>query len=127
MKKVVYVAGPFRAMSKYCEGHWDAWEIEQNIRRAETLALGVWRTGKAAAICPHTNTRFYQGAAPDDVWLDGDIALLAKCDAVLMTSDWTRSSGAKAEHEFAKEHGIPTFYSLADLSEWLNGPEDSAR
>ena len=58
--KVVYIAGPFRGPN--------AWEIEQNIRRAESLALEVWRAG-AAALCPYTNTRFFQGAAPDDVWL----------------------------------------------------------
>ena len=107
---VVYVAGPYRAAT--------AWEIEQNIRRAETLALEVWRSG-AAAVCPHANTRFFQGAAPDDVWLDGDLAILAKCDALLMSPDWTRSSGSRAEQQFAEGRGIPVFYGLADLRVWL--------
>lgn len=114
LPKVVYVAGPFRGP--------DHWAIEQNIRRAETLALDVWKLG-AAAICPHTNTRFYQGAAPDDVWLTGDLAILAKCDAILMTPDWQRSSGARAEYEFAVTQGIPTFDTLDGLREWL---DDSA-
>lgn len=104
--KVVYVAGPFRGP--------DSWAIENNIRRAEELALDVWRAG-FAAICPHTNTRFFQGAAPDDVWLDGDLAILAKADAILMTPDWQRSSGARAEHDFAQQRGIPVFYSLDEL------------
>lgn len=108
--KVVYVAGPFRGP--------DSWAIENNIRRAETLALEVWRLG-AAAVCPHTNTRFFQGAAPDNVWLDGDLAILGKCDALLMTADWERSSGARAEHDFAKERGLPVFYGLDALADWL--------
>lgn len=108
--KVVYVAGPFRGPN--------SWEIEENIRRAERLALEVWRLG-CAVICPHTNTRFFQGAAPDDVWLDGDLAILAKCDAVLMTEDWERSSGARAEREFAKGKGIPVFYRLEAVKDWL--------
>jgi len=103
---VVYVAGPFRGAHH--------WEIEQNIRRAETLALEVWRAG-FACICPHLNTRHYQGVLPDHVWLDGDLAILKKCDAVLMTSDWMRSTGAKAEHDFALLHRIPVFYTLESL------------
>lgn len=108
--KVVYVAGPFRGP--------DSWAIEQNIRRAETLSLEVWKLG-AAAICPHTNTRFFQGAAPDHLWLDGDLAIVAKCDAVLMTPDWSRSVGATTEKAFAQARGIPVFDSLDELAGWL--------
>lgn len=110
MKPVVYVAGPYRGAN--------AWEIEENIRRAECLALNVWRAG-AAAICPHANTRFFQGAAPDDVWLDGDLAILLKCDAVLMTHDWERSTGARAERQFAIDHEIPIFYEMVSLRGWI--------
>jgi len=106
---VVYVAGPYRADNN--------WEIEQNIRRAETLALEVWRAG-GAAICPHANTRFYQGAAPDDVWLDGDLAQLARCDAVLVVPNYGASKGTIAEIQFARERGIPVFYTLQQLLLW---------
>lgn len=112
--KVVYIAGPFRGPN--------AWEIEQNIRRAEEQALLVWRLG-AAALCPHTNTRFFQGAAPDDVWLNGDLELLARCDAVYAITGWLASSGARAEVEFAQEHGIPVCVSLEDVAWFLNSME----
>lgn len=108
--KLVYVAGPFRGPN--------SWEIEQNIRRAEALALEVWRKG-AAVICPHANTRFFQGAAKDDVWLEGDLEMLLRCDAMIMTDDWKRSTGATHEHAFAETEGIPIFYNLADLERWL--------
>lgn len=124
--KVIYCAGPFRGRS--------SWAIEQNIRRAETLALQVWLSG-AAAVCPHTNTRFFQGVTNDDVWLDGDLAILAKCDAVLMTPDWRRSTGATVEHDLAVSLGIPVFeardgepsadpesltpYNIDALVEWI--------
>ncbi len=78
--KVIYVAGPFRGPN--------AWAIEQNIRRAEEIALVLWQTGKCAVICPHTNTRFYQGAADDQVWLDGDLELLRRSDAVCVVPGW---------------------------------------
>jgi len=109
--KVVYVAGPFRGP--------DSWAIENNIRRAETLALEVWRSG-AAAVCPHTNTRFYQGAAPDKVWLEGDLAILSRCDAILMTPDWERSSGARAERDYAVELGIKVFDNIEGLRAWIH-------
>ena len=107
---VVYVAGPFRAKN--------SWDMEQNIRRAEELALEVWRAG-FACICPHSNTRYYQGAAPDHVWLEGDLAILKKCDVVLMTPDWQRSNGATAERNYAFGQGIPVFDSLQALNQQL--------
>ena len=86
--------------------------------RAMKLSLEVWRLG-AAAVCPHANTMFFQNAAPDEVWLDGDLAILAKCDAILMTPDYERSSGARAEMHFAFDRGIPVFLKIDDLKEWL--------
>jgi hypothetical protein len=108
--RVVYVAGPYRGP--------DNWAIAENIRNAERLALDVWKAG-AAALCPHANTAHFQFAAPDAVWLDGDLAMLAKCDAMIMTPDWRRSSGARAEHDFASQRGIPIFYDLETLRAWL--------
>lgn len=108
--KLIYICGPFRGDN--------AWEVENNIRRAESLALSVWRLG-AAVICPHANTRFFQGAAPDEVWLAGDLEILSRCDAIITTPDWQRSAGAKAEVAFAYAHGMPCFGTLETLEEWL--------
>lgn len=108
--RLVYVAGPFRGKSH--------WEIAENIRNAERLALEVWRAG-AAALCPHANTAHYQDAAPDHLWLNGDLEMLARCDAMLMTPDWQRSSGARAEHEFALKNGIQVLYTIDALKVWL--------
>lgn len=108
--RVVYVAGPFRGKSH--------WEIHENIRNAERLALEVWRSG-AAALCPHTNTIHFQDVAPDNVWLEGDLAMLERCDGIIMTPDWTRSTGARAEHTHAKNKGIPVFYTIDELKLWL--------
>lgn len=108
--KIVYVAGPFRGPNH--------WEVENNIRRAETLALEVWRAGYAA-LCPHCNTRFFDGAADDSIWLQGDLAMLNRCDAMITTADWERSKGASAEVEFALVNSIPVFHSLDSLIKGL--------
>lgn len=108
--RLVYVAGPYRGT--------DNWIIENNIRRAEELSLEVWRAG-AAAICPHTNTRFFQGAAPDNVWLDGNLEILKRCDAVITTPDWRRSVGARHEVTLALSRGLPVFPDVESLTRWL--------
>lgn len=116
---VVYVAGPFRCSSQHMPGQQDCWGIQTNVMAAMALGLEVWRMG-AAALVPHANTMFFQNAAKDEVWLDGDLAMLAKCDAVLMTPDWQRSTGARAEEAFARERGIPVFYDLDALRVWVS-------
>lgn len=117
--KVVYVGGPFRSMNP-ATGKSDAWGVQQNVMNAMTLALEVWKRG-CAAICPHSNTMFFQDAhgCDDRVWLDGDIELLRRCDAMILTPNWQRSSGARAEKEFADAQGIPVLLTLDELDDWL--------
>jgi hypothetical protein len=108
--KLVYIAGPFRATTP--------WAVEQNIRRAEELALEVWALG-AVAVCPHTNSRFFDKLIPDKVFLDGYLTLLARCDAVLLTGSWETSEGTRNERTYADVHKIPVFETLGDLTKWL--------
>ena len=109
--KVIYVAGPFSGET--------AWDVEQNIRRAEELAYYVSCLG-AAPLCPHSNTRFFNGTHTYEFWIDATAALLAKCDAIIMTPDWERSSGARKEHAQALRDAIPIFYHLQTLQGWLD-------
>ena len=74
-----------------------------------------------AVICPHTNTRHYTGALPDEVFLKGDLEILKRCDVVLMTPNWSASAGAKEERWFAKERGIQVVYTIGELGLWLEG------
>lgn len=112
--KVVYVIGPFRAEN--------SWEVEQNIRVAEGMALEVLKLG-AAVICPHTMCRFYQGAAPDELWLKADLRLLIGCDAAITVGAWMRSSGSREEVKACTGLPIPVFHNLHDLKVWLRGDD----
>ena len=114
--KLIYIAGPYRAA---CE-----WQVVQNIRRAEALALAVWQSG-AACICPHKNTALFGGAAEDSLWLEGDLEMMRRCDAVLCTDDWRRSKGALEEVRVANEARIPVFQTLAELQKWLLSTSDT--
>lgn len=110
MKRVVYIAGPYRAK---CE-----WDVVQNIRAAESLALSVWRLG-AVALCPHKNTALFGGAADDSYWLEGDLELLRRSDAVVLVKGWESSSGAIEEVLHAIYRDIPVFTDLNYLAIWI--------
>src|SRR3990172_2170462 len=95
--KVAFVSGPYRADTVH--------GIVKNIRRAERLSIELWKLGYAV-ICPHKNTALLDGVAPDDVWLQGDLAMLKRCDVCVFIAGWEKSTGAQAEREFCKENGI---------------------
>jgi hypothetical protein len=114
MMKLVFIAGPYRSSSE--------WGVYENIRRAEALALQLWRMG-LAVICPHKNTERFGGAGPDKLWLDGALEMVRRCDAVVCTSDWERSEGALNEVTLAKQIGIPVFTSIAEVEKWLIFPQ----
>ena len=109
--KVIYIAGPFRGPNH--------WAIAENIRNAERAALEVWRMG-AAAICPHANTAHFQDAAPDDIWLKGDLEILRRCDGILMLPTYKESKGATAEMQEALTLGMPVFFDHTQLKDWLD-------
>jgi len=111
-KKVIYIAG------KYRDKH--EWNVVQNIRKAEALAIKVWKKGMVA-LCPHKNTSLMGGACLDNVWMDGDLELLRRCDAVLLVDNWKESPGAGDEVTFAMMLGIPIFASFDELDVWDNG------
>ena len=116
--KMIYVAGPFRSKSV----PYNHYEQEQNIRRAEEIANRIWCMG-AVGVCPHSMTRYWQGSAPDQLWLDGDLEILKRCDAIYLCPGWEGSSGTLAEKAQAEQDGQPVFDNLQDLEWWLEDPQ----
>lgn len=112
--KVIYIAG------KYNDPRGAYW-IKENIRDAELCALFVWELG-GVALCPHKNTALFDGALnePDpSVWIEGDLELLRRCDAIWLIPGWMDSKGANVEREFAEKMGLPVLYSHNDVREYL--------
>lgn len=99
MTNVYYIAGPFRAATP--------WEQEQNVRRAEAVSLALWQEG-IPNVCPHTMCRHFQDSAPDAVWLNGMLAIMRKCDGVIVLPG--ASKGTEAEVAEATALGIPIAY-----------------
>jgi hypothetical protein len=100
---VIYLAGPYRS-------DIGPWGVAQNIERAREAARELWKMG-LPVICPHANTAMMDGAdIPVDLWLDGDIAMMERCDAVVVLPGWESSAGTKGEIRRAEEIGIPVYY-----------------
>lgn len=116
--KLIYVSGPFSAPS---EGFDELHGYEHNITTASMYALALWRAGWAV-ICPHKNNANYQYA--EDVeyntWIDGDVEILRRCDAVLMIPGWEESNGAQIERKYALNHDVKVFYAINGIPK----PED---
>jgi hypothetical protein len=108
---LVYIAGPYTAP--------DAWGVEQNVRRAEFLAYEVEAMG-AGAVCPHTNSRYIDTRTPYGRKIDITLEMMRRCNAVLFTDDWRRSTGARGENAEAVRLGMPCFESLGGLRAWLS-------
>lgn len=99
--KIAFTSGPYR--SPTIAG------IVANIRAAEAVAIEYWRKGYAV-ICPHKNTALFDGLADDDVWLDGDLEILSRCDVIVMFGGWRESQGSLVELAYARELGLGVIY-----------------
>ena len=108
--KVVYLIGPYRSDTEY--------GVHLNIQDAERQALQIWKLG-AACICPHKNTAYFGGACLDEVWLEGDLEIMRRCDAVYCGVGDNRSVGGQAELAEARRFGLPIAYSFQELNAWL--------
>ncbi len=111
-KKVIYVAGPYRAKARYLEF--------SNLLSMYSWALLVWQVG-GIAIAPLLNTWGMDDAVSCDEFIDGDCEIVRRCDAVLMTGAWQESIGALREKKTAEEVGIPVFTMMSQIRDFVKG------
>ena len=104
--KVIYIAGRFRGKTP--------WDVEQNVRKAEAFSLEVARMG-GMPLCPHANTRFFDGQIDDQFWIEGTAELLRRCDAIaLVPGNWLGSGGTAGEIRIAVDRRMQIFCETAD-------------
>jgi Domain of unknown function (DUF4406) len=102
---LIYIAGPYRG------------DVEKNVEAARKVAVELWKKGHAV-ICPHANSyKMDEHGVHDDAFLSGDLIILARCDAIVLLSNWEDSAGARAELDYANKLGIPVYHehALPDL------------
>ena len=100
--KIIYVSGPYRAPTEQLRF--------QNILNARDAAVKLWQKGWAV-ICPHLNTMHMGGImGNDEIFLDGDVEIVKRCDAIFMLKGFENSEGACKEIEVAYERNITIYY-----------------
>lgn len=92
--QIVFISGPYRAKTVFGR----IW----NIFKARRVALKYWSLGYAV-ICPHSNTAFFDGKCPDDLWLKGCFEFIKCATYIVMTADWKKSPGAQEEYNYANK------------------------
>lgn len=118
--KLIYIAGPYRPYT-CADGTWVG--TPMNIRNAEVTAVNLVNAlGRYGLfpVVPHLNTRDFENQVEqndDQYFLDGTMALLERCDAVLLTMPDADvvSVGTKAEVHRAHQLGIQVYRSFDAL------------
>ena len=100
--KLIYVAGPYSG------------DVEANIAEAERVSIELIRNG-FHVFTPHKNSSGYEkyedGSEIDiHTWIDLDLDILLRCDAIYMMNGWVYSTGSMTELYVAIEHGMPVIY-----------------
>ena len=106
--KRIYIAGPYTAP--------DARLTRQNTDKAIEIGCELISKGWAPFI-PHLSHYIWMHPKGDfdyEVWTALDMEWLEVCDAFYYISS---SKGADAELKYAKQLGIPIYYSLSDVPE----------
>lgn len=102
---VIYLATPIRPKNGKT--------VEENVQYAKQLALELWIKGYTV-ICPAANSdlpiSLAEKALEADRWLNGDLEILARCDAVVASPGWELSKGVNGEIKCAVMYGVPVYY-----------------
>jgi hypothetical protein len=99
---LVYIAGKYRGDTP--------WDVEQNIRNAESWALKVAQTGNIP-ICTQAMYRFFDKQMEDKFWIAATLEIMKRCDIVLLIPGWEVSVGARDERVFAEDEGMTIVYA----------------
>jgi len=105
---LVYIAGPYTGHSVV--------EIDRNVAEAQAAGIAVMQRGHHV-ICPHTMMHHWDTGTGlgYEAFIRATLALLERCDAVLMVGDWRDSAGARGELERARELGLRVWYTLDEV------------
>ena len=118
--KLIYIAGPYRP---YTGADGIGIGTPMNIAHAESTAVNLVNAlGRYGLfpLVPHLNTRDFENQVEqndDQYFLDGTMAMLERCDAVLLTMPNADvvSTGTKAEVHRAHQLGIQVYRSFDSL------------
>lgn len=110
--KLAYISG------KYTDPRGPAF-VNDHIQAARQIAVSMWALG-IPALCPHLNTQHFEGVAPYETFLLGDLLMVERSDLLVMVPNWRNSKGAVRERDHAIKHKVPAYEWPADLGLMLD-------
>lgn len=114
---LVYIAGKYRDDQPY--------KVYGHIERAWQMGCQVNALGSAYAMIPHKNSEHMEGLRGPQFWIDATLEMMRRCDAVMIIpGTWETSTGTKGEIAEAERLGIPVFYDIENLEQWLVKQEE---
>ncbi len=117
--KIVYTAGRFRAPTP--------WGVHQNVQRAERAALEIANAG-AMPLCPHMNTKNFDGLLTGEFWIEGTLELMKRSDAVyVFDPKWRDSQGTIGEILTATRRDIPVLMTAQTMRAWVKSGKTDPR
>lgn len=111
--KLIYVAAPYSAETKE--------RTESNVEVARNMGALVAEIG-ASPLMPTVNSAGFGTLSKQDgweFWMEATSVQLAKCDAMILCQGWHKSVGCGMEVKQAEDSGIPVFYDIQSLENWL--------
>lgn len=112
MKKMIYVAAPYSAAKLT--------DVVRNVQKAISGGEAISQMGHHALI-PHLCHMWEdEYPHPYDFWIELTMAYMLRCDAVYAMCPKGVSNGVDGEIAKAEEIGMPVFFSLDELEEYLN-------
>jgi len=116
IKPLVYIASPYTQGDPIINTRCSIDIFNSLLTEGECVPISPL----SLSLLPHlTQPRAYEG------WMEYMLALVENCDAVLRVNaihgDYFQdeSPGASREVAHAERNGIPVFYSIDELNEWL--------
>jgi hypothetical protein len=117
---MVLIAGPYRSGTND-----DPALMEQNLRKLEEAALPVFRAGHipvigewfALPLLKVAGSKYLGDPIYEEILYPVVARIITKCDAILRLEG--ASKGADEDVRLAREIGIPVFYKLEDVLDWI--------
>ena len=115
---LIYTAGPYSQTA-------GAGTVEENIQRAKDIAVELWNRGYTV-LCPHLNTAGFETLTTlsNKDFVDRDLEMVERCDAIVMLPGWESSLGAVRELECARSNDLVVWF-WPDVPDYVVGAQKS--
>ena len=101
---LIYTAGPYSQTA-------GVGTVEENIQQAREIAVKLWDMGYTV-LCPHLNTAGFETLTTlsNKDFVDRDLEMVERCDAIVMMPGWESSLGAVRELEHARQNDLVVWF-----------------